>query len=65
MPNDNRVLRFVNKYLKAGMMINGVTHKTNIGELQGNLLSPILSSIYLNELDKILEEIGHKFSRYA
>ncbi len=62
---DSRVLRLINKYLKAGTVINGVKQKTNIGVPQGSPLSPILSNIYLNELDKVLEDRGHKFSRYA
>lgn len=62
---DSGLLRLINKYLKAGTVINGTKHKTNIGVPQGSPLSPILSNIYLNELDKVLEERGHKLSCYA
>ncbi len=62
---DSRVLKLINKYLKSGVVTNGKNCKTNIGVPQSSPLSPLLSNIYLNELDKILEERGHKFCRYA
>ena len=52
-------------YLKSGVMINGVVTETDQGCPQGGPLSPLLSNIMLNELDKELEKRGHKFCRYA
>lgn len=62
---DKRVLRLVNAYLKAGVMVNGVVMETREGTPQGGPLSPLLSNIVLTELDRKLEERGHHFVRYA
>jgi group II intron reverse transcriptase/maturase len=62
---DKRVLRLVNAYLKAGVMVNGVVVETKEGTPQGGPLSPLLSNIVLTELDQKLEERGHRFVRYA
>ena len=62
---DKRVLRLVNEYLKAGVMINGVVTESEEGTPQGGPLSPLLSNIVLTELDRKLEERGHRFVRYA
>jgi len=62
---DKRVLRLVNKYLKAGVMVNGVVIGAEEGTPQGSPLSPLLSNIVLTELDRKLEERGHRFARYA
>jgi group II intron reverse transcriptase/maturase len=62
---DKRVLRLVNEYLKAGVMVNGVVVGTKEGTPQGGPLSPLLSNIVLTELDQKLEERGHRFVRYA
>jgi len=62
---DKKVLRLVNEYLKAGVMINGVVMGTEEGTPQGSPLSPLLSNIVLTELDRKLEERGHRFVRYA
>lgn len=62
---DKRVLRLVNDYLKAGVMVNGVVMETEEGTPQGGPLSPLLSNIVLDELDRELEERGHRFVRYA
>ena len=62
---DKRVLRLVNKYLKAGVMVNGVVIEAEEGTPQGSPLSPLLSNIVLTELDRKLEERGHRFVRYA
>ncbi|HEX3049738.1 MAG TPA: group II intron reverse transcriptase/maturase [Aggregatilineaceae bacterium] len=62
---DPRVLRLVNAYLKAGVMVDGVIGETTEGTPQGGPLSPLLSNIVLTELDRKLEERGHHFVRYA
>ena len=62
---DGRVLSLIHKYLNAGVLVNGIFHKTEWGVPQGGPLSPLLSNIMLNELDKELESRGHKFVRYA
>jgi group II intron reverse transcriptase/maturase len=62
---DKRVLRLVNDYLKSGVMVNGVVMGTEEGTPQGGPLSPLLSNIVLDELDRELEKRGHRFVRYA
>ena len=62
---DKRVLKLVNGYLKARVMVNGVVMGTEEGTPQGGPLSPLLSNIVLTELDRKLEERGHPFVRYA
>ncbi|MDP2659893.1 MAG: group II intron reverse transcriptase/maturase [Dehalococcoidia bacterium] len=62
---DKRVLRLIRSYLESGVMVNGVVVETAEGTPQGGPLSPLLSNIYLDELDKELERRGHKFCRYA
>jgi RNA-directed DNA polymerase len=62
---DGRVLSLIRKYLKSGVMINGAVEETEIGCPQGGNLSPLLSNIMLNELDKELTQRGLKFCRYA
>ena len=62
---DKRVLKLIRKYLNSGIMINGVVAKSEEGTPQGGPLSPLLSNILLDELDKELERRGHRFCRYA
>ena len=62
---DGRVISLIHKYLYAGVMIDGMYHPTPEGIPQGGPLSPLLSNIVLNELDKELERRGHPFVRYA
>jgi len=62
---DKRVLRLIRRYLQAGMMANGLTTVRREGTPQGGPLSPLLSNILLDELDKELERRGHQFCRYA
>lgn len=62
---DRLVLKLIRKYLKAGIMINGVVYDAEEGTPQGGPLSPLLSNILLDKLDKELERRGHKFVRYA
>ncbi|WP_312811531.1 group II intron reverse transcriptase/maturase [Sedimentibacter sp.] len=62
---DKRVLTLIRKFLKSGIMINGLVNASQEGTPQGGNLSPLLSNIYLTRFDKMLEERGHKFVRYA
>lgn len=62
---DKRVLRLIRRYLQAGMMSGGVVSPRAEGTPQGGPLSPLLSNILLDELDKELERRGHQFVRYA
>jgi RNA-directed DNA polymerase len=62
---DKRVLKLIRKYLESGIMIEGLISPSEEGTPQGGPLSPLLSNIMLNELDKELEKRGHKFCRYA
>jgi RNA-directed DNA polymerase len=62
---DGRVLSLIRKYLQSGVMTNGVVTETGEGTPQGGNLSPLLSNIMLNELDKELTRRGLKFCRYA
>ena len=63
--HDMRVLRLIGRFLRAGVCIDGRLHRTPQGVPQGGPLSPILSNILLDELDKELETRGHRFVRYA
>lgn len=63
--NDAVTLNLVRKFLKAGIMENGVICQNEKGVPQGGPLSPILSNIYLDKLDKELENRGLRFTRYA
>lgn len=62
---DGRVISLIHRYLNAGVMKDGRMEATSEGVPQGGPLSPLLSNILLNELDKELEDRGHKFVRYA
>lgn len=62
---DRRVLRLIRRYLKAEMVKDGQREKRQAGMPQGGPLSPLLSNILLDELDKELERRGHSFCRYA
>ena len=62
---DARLLKLIRRYLKAGIMINNETIEPIEGTPQGGPLSPLLSNIILDNLDKELEKRGHKFCRYA
>jgi RNA-directed DNA polymerase len=62
---DKATLKLIRRYLQAGVMENGVVSVNKEGTPQGGPLSPLLSNIILNELDKELEKRGHKFVRYA
>lgn len=62
---DKQVLRLIRRYLQAGMMEGGLVSPRSEGTPQGGPLSPLLSNILLDELDKELEKRGHRFVRYA
>jgi RNA-directed DNA polymerase len=62
---DGRVVSLIHKYLNAGVQIGNSFEPNEMGVPQGGPLSPLLSNIMLNELDKELERRGHKFVRYA
>ena len=62
---DGRVISLIHKYLNAGVIRQGVFERSEQGVPQGGPLSPLLSNVMLNELDKELERRGHKFVRYA
>nr|WP_320120735.1 group II intron reverse transcriptase/maturase [uncultured Marinifilum sp.] len=62
---DGRVISLIHHYLNAGVVVEHKFEKTEAGVPQGGPLSPLLSNIMLNELDKELHKRGHKFVRYA
>lgn len=62
---DKRVLRLIRRYLQAGVMDDGLVLPRTEGTPQGGPLSPLLSNILLDDLDKELERRGHTFCRYA
>lgn len=62
---DKRLLKIIREFLKSGMMKDGVCIKKGKGTPQGGPLSPFLSNIMLDDLDKELEKRGHRFCRYA
>ncbi|MBX3073836.1 group II intron reverse transcriptase/maturase [Candidatus Obscuribacterales bacterium] len=63
--NDKRILKTIRAYLNAGIMADGLVHARDEGTPQGGPLSPLLSNVMLDVLDKELERRGHKFVRYA
>ncbi len=63
--HDGELVSLIRKYLVSGVMENGVINPTKVGTPQGGNLSPLLSNIMLNELDKELEKRGLRFTRYA
>ncbi len=62
---DKQLLKLIRRYLQAGVMEKGLVSPNTEGTPQGGPLSPLLSNIVLDELDKELEKRGHKFVRYA
>ncbi len=63
--HDRRLLRLIGRYLRAGVMVEGVLQPTTEGAPQGGPLSPLLSNILLDDLDTELERRGLRFVRYA
>src|SRR5258708_25841081 len=62
---DKRVLRLIGAFLKVGVLENGLVSPAEEGTPQGGPLSPLLSNIVLDELDRELERRKHRFVRYA
>ena len=62
---DKHLLRLIRKYLQSGVLTGGLISQQTEGTPQGSPLSPLLSNIVLDELDKELEKRGHLFCRYA
>lgn len=62
---DKAVIGLIRKFLKSGVMANGLLSPTTEGTPQGGNLSPLLSNIYLTSFDRLLESRGHRFVRYA
>ena len=62
---DKRILKLIRVFLQAGIMEGGVTSPRSEGTPQGGPISPLLSNILLDDLDKELERRGHRFVRYA
>lgn len=62
---DGRMLRLIRRYLESGIMLEGLVEQRVEGTPQGGPLSPLLSNILLDDLDKELEKRGHRFCRYA
>ena len=62
---DGNILRLVEKFLRSGVMENGVFKPTTVGTPQGGVISPLLANIVLNHLDWRLHERGYRFVRYA
>lgn len=62
---DKRVLKLIRAFLNAGVMENGLVSPTDEGTPQGGPLSPLLSNLVLDDLDRELESRGHRFVRYA
>lgn len=63
--HDPALLRLINRYLKAGVSVEGSVQATTQGVPQGGPLSPVLANVVLDELDWELERRGHRFARYA
>jgi RNA-directed DNA polymerase len=62
---DKRLLGLIGRYLRAGIMVDGLCHLTEEGTMQGGPLSPLLANVLLDDLDKELEKRGLRFVRYA
>ncbi len=62
---DGNILNLVQKFLRAGVLVDGVFQPTKVGTPQGGVISPLLANIVLNHLDWALHHLGYRFVRYA
>jgi group II intron reverse transcriptase/maturase len=62
---DGSVLKLLESFLKAGILEEGVVHASEVGSPQGGVISPLLANVYLHPLDLLMEERGHRMTRYA
>src|SRR6478609_11541891 len=62
---DKRLLRIIRRFLRAGLLQQGVCVERHEGTPQGGPLSPLLANLLLDDLDQELERRGHRFARYA
>lgn len=63
--SDGTFLRLIEKFLKSGVMIDGIFRETEIGSPQGGVISPLLMNIYLDEFDQKMKSLGIRIVRYA
>ncbi len=63
--DDRKILKLIRSYLEAGVMVDGIKQATAEGTPQGSPLSPVLSNVMLDDLDRELWGRGHRFVRYA
>jgi RNA-directed DNA polymerase len=63
--SDRVLLRLIGRYLRAGIMVGEILQPTDMGTPQGSPASPLLANILLDDLDKVLEQRGLRFARYA
>jgi RNA-directed DNA polymerase len=62
---DGSVLHLIESFLKAGVLEDGIVHASDVGSPQGGVISPLLANIYLHPLDQLMEDRGHRMTRYA
>uniref|UniRef100_UPI003AF22AB6 reverse transcriptase domain-containing protein n=1 Tax=Escherichia coli TaxID=562 RepID=UPI003AF22AB6 len=62
---DKAVLRLIRRYLQAGIIADGVVMARDEGTPQGGPLSPLLANVLLDEVERALQQRGHRFARYA
>jgi RNA-directed DNA polymerase len=62
---DKRLLALIARYLRAGVLVGDIIQATEVGTPQGGPLSPVLTNVLLDDLDRELERRGHRFVRYA
>jgi RNA-directed DNA polymerase len=62
---DGSVLKLLESFLKAGVLEDGVIQASEVGSPQGGVISPLLANVYLHPLDALMEERGHRMTRYA
>jgi RNA-directed DNA polymerase len=63
--HDRRLLKLIGRYLRAGVMVDGILQPSTEGTMQGGPLSPLLANVLLDDFDKVLETRGLRFVRYA